>query len=373
MTVSLALRGDPRIRSETRARVLAAAEQIGYRRNPLVAALMADLRGRHPRGEQVIAYVESYPESAPPQQYRSLRRFRIGAEECAHRHGYRIERFRFADNGLSETRLAQILSSRGIHGVVFAPFPGTGTTLQLGWEHFAMATIGFSLASPALHRAVNHQVHSMRLALASLMSLGYRRIGLVMSRHEDARTERNWLSSVLLAQYECTGTDRKFPLLLEDRITRAPLMSWIRQHRPEVILSTEASVRGLLGTSGRSKSPTVGFAHLHLANEPFDCTGIDQNNELVGAAAVDLVIEQLHGNQYGFPTHPKTVLIEGRWIPGTTACGPIRRTRGQSNSGAVRSHAQRHSSSVDPFFRSGKDTAPAGVGDQLTIAREPSR
>jgi hypothetical protein len=41
----------------------------------------------------------------------------------------------------------------------------------------------------------------------------------------------------------------------------------------------------------------------------------------VGAAAVDLVVEQLHGNSYGLPEIPKTVLIEGRWITGTTACG----------------------------------------------------
>ena len=46
MTVSLALRRVPSIPAETRERVLAVAEKLGYRRNPLVAALMADLRGR---------------------------------------------------------------------------------------------------------------------------------------------------------------------------------------------------------------------------------------------------------------------------------------------------------------------------------------
>ena len=52
MTVSLALRRAPRISAATRERVLAAAERLGYRRNPLVAALMADLRGKKARGAE---------------------------------------------------------------------------------------------------------------------------------------------------------------------------------------------------------------------------------------------------------------------------------------------------------------------------------
>jgi hypothetical protein len=52
------------------------------------------------------------------------------------------------------------------------------------------------------------------------------------------------------------------------------------------------------------------------------CAGIDQSGERVGAAAVDLVVEQLHANEFGRPPNPKTVLIEGRWVPGKTAPGP---------------------------------------------------
>jgi DNA-binding LacI/PurR family transcriptional regulator len=319
MTVSLALRHDPSIPAATRERVLAAAEKLGYRRNPLVSALMAGLRGWHPRGREahVIAYVESYPVDATPQQTGSLRRFREGAAACAVRHGYRLQMFRMGESGLSEARLKQVLDARGIRGVVFAPFPKTGSALAQPWESHALATLGFSLAQPRLHRAVNHQNHSIRLALAELLALGYRRIGLVMSRHEDARVERNWLASVLLTQHEHAGTDRSFPLFFEEKIESGALRAWLKRERPEVVVSTEEGVRALIGRVGG-----VGFAHLHLTPDQAGCSGIDQNNERVGAAAVDLVIEQLHGNSFGFPENPKTVLIEGRWVAGTTASGP---------------------------------------------------
>lgn len=324
MTVSLSLRHDPSISPATRKRVQAVAERLGYRSNPLVSALMAGLRGRHPRGREahVIAYVDSFAANTTGQSLGTLRRFRSGAAEAAARHGYRLEKFQLGTAGLTEARLEQVLMARGIRGVVFAPFPATGSTLAQSWEHHAMAAVGFSLAQPPVHRAVNHQIHSIRLAIRELLKLGYRRIGLVMSRHEDARVEHNWLSSVLLTQHEHAGTDRSFPLFLEEKVEPERLLAWLGRNRPDVVLSTEPGVTPLLRAIPGNGRKEIGFAHLHLTPDLEGCSGIDQNNERVGAAAVDLVVEQLHSNSYGFPSNPKTVLIEGRWVPGTTAPGP---------------------------------------------------
>jgi hypothetical protein len=324
MTVSLALRHDPSISPPTRRRVHAAAERLGYRVNPLVSVLMAGLRGWHPRGRDahVIAYVESFSANATVQSRSTLGRFRLGAAERAAAHGYRLEQFQLGSSGLTEVRLEQVLTARGIRGVVFAPFPATGSTLAQSWVHHAMAAVGFSLAQPPVHRAVNHQIHSIRLAIRELQALGYRRIGLVMSRHEDARVEHNWLSSILLTQHEQAGTDRSLPLLLEDRIELGRLLAWLKRHRPEVVLSTEPGLPPLLRRASANGLGRIGFAHLHLTSDLEGCAGIDQNNERVGAAAVDLVVEQLHSNSYGFPANPKTVLIEGRWVSGKTAPGP---------------------------------------------------
>lgn len=323
MTVSLALRRVPSIPAETRERVLAVAEKLGYRRNPLVAALMADLRGRKARGPEahVIAYVEGFPPGGPRQQEGSLQRYRDGVAAGAAKHGFGLQVFRLGDGGLSEARLEQVLDTRGIRGVVFSPFPQTGSALTQPWSDHALAAIGYSLARPALHRAVNHQAHSIRLALAELQARGYRRIGLVMRKHEDERTERNWLSSVLLAQHDAAGTERSFPLLLADVIERRAVQAWVQRERPEVVLTTEPDVWAHVRRMRVDGVGRVGFAHLHLTPEIAGCSGIDQNNERVGEAAVDLVVEQLHGNAFGVPAIPKTVLIEGRWVAGTTALG----------------------------------------------------
>src|SRR4051794_37238614 len=46
-SVSLALRDDPRLAPETRRRVQEIASRMGYRKNPIVASLMAQLRVSH--------------------------------------------------------------------------------------------------------------------------------------------------------------------------------------------------------------------------------------------------------------------------------------------------------------------------------------
>lgn len=324
MTVSLALRRARSIPVATRERVLAAAARLGYRRNPLVSALMAGLRGRQSaaREAHVLAYVESYPSNASRQSTESLRRFREGAVAGAARHGYRLEVFRLGGTGLSEERLERVLHARGIRGVVFAPMPRAGAVLKQAWTNHAVAALGFSLASPALHRAVNNQIHSIRLALKSLLAIGYRRIGLVISPAHDARVDHHWLSSVLLTRHEHRGGGVRLPLLFSEKASPRALDLWLRRDRPEVVVTTEPQVGPWLRRKKGSDGQRPGFAHLDLTADLPDCSGIDQNGGMVGAAAVDLVIEQLHGNNFGLPENPKTVLIEGRWVPGRTAPGP---------------------------------------------------
>ncbi|MCX7869398.1 MAG: LacI family DNA-binding transcriptional regulator, partial [Terrimicrobiaceae bacterium] len=59
-TVSLALRDDPRLRPETRARIQRVARELGYQRNAVVANLMAQLRAsRDPKFQATLALLNA--------------------------------------------------------------------------------------------------------------------------------------------------------------------------------------------------------------------------------------------------------------------------------------------------------------------------
>jgi len=323
MTVSLAMRHDIRIPAATQQRILKVAQRIGYRKNPLVAALMANLRGRHPRGQDahVIAYLESTFAAAAPQTLATLQRFRRGARESAEVNGYRLELFTLGEGGVPEARLLQILAARGIRGAVFAPFPKWGVSLTETWDGLALATIGYSLRQPQLHRAINHHAHSVRLTVLKLMALGYRKIGLVLNRNENERTERAWLSSFLQLRHEYSGKKWSFPLLLPeaDKVEERRLLDWLARTRPDCVVSPDGWLYPVIRGIRLPSRKAMGFASLHLNASCAGCSGIDQNNERVGGAAIELVIEQLHGNSYGVPKDPKTVLIEGCWVAGASA------------------------------------------------------
>ena len=58
---------------------------------------------------------------------------------------------------------------------------------------------------------------------------------------------------------------------------------------------------------------------------------MNQNNALVGSAAIDMLVGQLHRNEIGLPDSPKASFTQSTWIDATTTGGvssfePIRET-----------------------------------------------
>lgn len=317
MTVSLALRNSPRLSEETRRKVQEAAARLGYRRNPLVTALMTQLRQGGKRGRNtpaVIAYVDSLPDPStdayPRLDYK-------GAIARAALHGFRVEHFARGEHGLPDARLRAVLRTRGIRGAYFGPLLVPGETLAPEWGEFALAALGNSIAAPPLHRALSAQGQATRLAVRELRALGYRRIAFVISVMGHERILGVATAAFLLAKYECREPGVKFSVYLKPRLEQQPLLAWLDREEPEVVVFTDRQVPQLCG-----ERPDLPLVCLHRSPELSRFAGIDQRNDLAGGAAVELVIEQLHSGRVGFPEHPKTVLVEGTWNPGPPGALP---------------------------------------------------
>ena len=246
-----------------------------------------------------------------------LLQFFEGARQRGLALGYEIEEWWLREPGMTQQRIGEILFTRGIHGVLIAPLPDSGVAVQLDWSKFSGATIGYSFAEAALHRASTDLYRSMLMALRELTQLGYRRIGLALTSEEDAYVERRWSAGMLVHQSEIAPEDR-VPLLLAEGTLAGSFVEWFREHRPEVVLSLSSECMALLAGIGVRVPKDVGFANLGLLAADKDVSGVDQNFALVGAAAIDLVDVQLRRNELGLPEVPKTVLVPGQWVPGGT-------------------------------------------------------
>ena len=318
MAVSLALRNSPKISAPTSARIRKVADEMGYRPNPMVSALMTQLRhGRAVKRPSTLAYVTAYPTEDGWRQPGLFTEFHTGAKKRAEALGYTLEEYWLRRPGLTEKRFCDVLFARNILGLVIAPLPSGGGTLALDWPRFASAAIGYSVTSPNIHRASNDQYSTIRLALAELTRLGYRRPGLALTRDGDERVKRNWSAGMLVEQ-SLLPPGRCVPLLLADAPFEEAFGAWFTAHRPDVILTQEWRCGRVLKNLGLRVPQDVGLANLGVTAEEPQWAGMNQNAGLVGAAALDLVDAQLRRNESGIPVQQKTVVIPGHWVAGPT-------------------------------------------------------
>jgi LacI family transcriptional regulator len=318
MTVSRALRKQSNISPETQKKIQAIADELGYRPNPLVSALMTYRRAAKPVESHLsIGFITNFPTRDGWKVSKLYQEFFQGVAESADRHGYGVEAFWMREPNMTADRLTQILLTRSIHGLVVAPLPAAHGELELGWENFCAVTLGYSLTKPLLHRAVNHQFRSMRLAMRELRALGYKRLGLALPASLNERVDRQWVASFLVEQRDL---DHSVPLFVPDdaQWNFESFRKWFSTQKPDVVISHEEVVLEWLRKLGEHVPDDVGFVHLNCADQSGHFAGIYQNGPAIGAVAVDFLIGMIHRNERGVPRLPHSLLVEGTWVEGKT-------------------------------------------------------
>jgi LacI family transcriptional regulator len=329
-TVVRALANDPIVSQETRKRIVAVAQSMGYRPNPLVSTLMAFKRSvKSPSERFVMGYLTTDKNRDAWRRVKTYVDFYEGAAARAKTYGFELEEFWLAEPKMTGRRMSEILYSRNISAVLIAPLrsdrmwktqTGKGH-VSLDWRHFSAATIGYTLVRPAMHRATHNHLLGVRQAVRQLRKLGYRRIGLALDAVHDARVDYNWSIGFTSYLASLPQDERTEPLILGfPAFNQTTLERWYKEQRPDVILSGSWLIHEWLTESGIEVPKEVGFALLDRAAPDASPTvaGIDQNGQAVAAASVDLIVGQLHRNERGLPELPKTTMIEGYWSNGTT-------------------------------------------------------
>lgn len=316
--VSYALRDDPNIAVETRARIRKSAEALGYRPDPMLAKLMAHLhagRGRRYAGK--LAFLNVHPERDFWKEVAALSDFRRSAETRAKELGYETEEFWLYEKGRSPRRLAQMLLARGIRGLLVGSTGRHGSVVEFPWAKFAALTVGYSVESPALHRVVTHHYRNTRLALQKAVEAGYSKIGFITDEKSEATMENLHLAAFLAYQREIPEAERIPALFHEDGDEAQDVRRWYARHRPEIILSTSAGT-DVLEAAGLRVPRDVALVKLLLWDANEGVAGVLPGYERLGATAINLLVGQLQHDDYGVPEDPKIVQVEGRWCDGAS-------------------------------------------------------
>ncbi|WP_269541174.1 LacI family DNA-binding transcriptional regulator [Cerasicoccus fimbriatus] len=310
-TVSCALRADPRISKKTQEKIRRIAEEIGYRPNPMVSALMQSLRQSHGSAKSAnLGFVHSFEDPDIWRCHLYYRKLFEGAEQRANEMGYNLTPVWGAEPGLSVDRMTHILRSRSVLGLIIGPIGFRGQ-LPIDWSRYPMAAMGASLREPQLHRAATYFTHTIPRAWQELKALGYQRVGVIYSEYTNARVDFAFdAGCAILNQNEAA-----IPVLRTELITPDELNRWLDEHQLDALITAFGNqVLSLLQHCGRRVPEDIGLVTL-MADKPPGAY-IERDWGAIGAATVDLVVGQLLRNERGIPAKPKTVLIEGEWFPG---------------------------------------------------------
>jgi len=324
-TVSLALRGSVRISAATRARIVATAQQMGYRQNPTVARLMAELRqNRSPRFQATLALINGNENSNAFSGHPTIPFYVEGCRRRAAQLGYALDEFWLHDPELSVKRWQSILRTRNVSGAVIVGLMQDNRLpahLLPLWQEFPVVVTGVRTREPTLSFACSDH-HALALAaFEKAMSLGYKRPALVLDDAIDALIEGRMTAGFLIGQSRLLPACQHAPpfhQVVAARNDRALFSKWLSRAKPDVIFTLYHEVKRWLRDLGFRVPEDVGLIQYEWRADHADWAGMDQRNDLVGEAAVDMLISMVHHNELGVPEHARATLIGSHWVNGAT-------------------------------------------------------
>lgn len=294
--VSVALNGAKsktlRVSAETRERVLAVAEEMGYRRDARASALAT---GKNHVLGLMLPYLHAY---ASPDPFYSL--ITSGVAAVAARQGYNLMLYTAVAE--EEGKRAAEMIDRRIDGLVLV-IPPAETPIYEECRKLGIATVSVSQRPEVAPTTVNSDEYAGgRLAMAHLIELGHRRIAHLAGNPEI------YTSDIRLQAYRDAMSEIGAPELVREGgfnrgIAYESTKKLLLEERPTAIfaandLSAHGAVEAIQEAGLRIPDDisVVGYDdswYATIPNPPL--TSVNQNIEGIGRRAAELLIATLEG------------------------------------------------------------------------------
>lgn len=322
----MAMRNHPRISAATKARIARLAQKHKYVVDGRVTELMRSIR-QHAEGEPTssVGLISLYPEARPwanRERYGHLARLHRSMIKRAGELGYRVEEFWVRNPEMSMARLATIIETRGIRGLLSLGAPELEDEIPSELQRFVIVTQGASIRTK-LHRVGSHFAHNASLLMEQLKARGYQRPGAVLQEFQDGRNAHVMAAMYLYySKYVFGGAD--LPIFYaRTSVDQRELKTWYEAHRPDVVIYADhrkhyPSLQAFFRSQRISIPRDLGLAVLDAAAHPPGISGVRQAVEQMGLSAVDMLVSRLHQGESGLPRVAKIEKVEGDWVEGST-------------------------------------------------------
>lgn len=320
-TVSLALRDNPGVSQTLRETIRRVAREMGYVPDPILQRLAAYRRtGSAKKFQSVIAWVNHWDQPKQLRGYHEFEQYWRGARLAAKRLGYRLEEFIWPTD-LPAKQAEQRLMADGVLGLLIPPHKPDVNWGDFDWSKFSLLRFGLSVRQVDANLVTADHQRAMVMAMKHIHDYGYRRVGLIYNAEHDRAMGGNHFGGFMWAQM-LLGNEAPIPPLDSETktpqfaaATRRSLDAWMKQYRPDAILTAAPEALALLQELGYRIPRDVALA----STSPYDIlvdAGIDQCPGIIGQTAAEMLIKQISLNERGEPSDPCRILVESRWKDG---------------------------------------------------------
>ncbi len=311
--VSQALRDLPGIGIKTKRRIQRLAKEMGYRPDPALGALVAYRSGVKPAGfRSVLAFVAEPSTLAGPDPKLSTARTQAAAL------GYELDVFSLKSPRDDWRQVLKVIRARGIRGILLAPRSTyTETFPRTSLDDLCLATVGYSVNLPGIHRVSPNQYLDLLNHLTQLKKLGYRRIGLWVPPEADGRVNYQFSAGYL------AGTQAlklpAAPIHTDACSEAAAIKDWVRSNQLDACIGLPSHLPQLQN-AGFQIPEALGFSTFdwHGGQEVQTMSGFDYRPARLISGAIDLLHSLLLHNRTGLSTDYPLTLYNGRFVHGPT-------------------------------------------------------
>jgi len=152
--------------------------------------------------------------------------------------------------------------------------------------------------------------------MRQIKRLGYRRPGFVCNSRVNNSVDRTWEAAFRV--YQSVPLQNQVPMFMQQPWTLKEFKRWYKTYSPDVIVSQDSIILSWLRELGLRIPEDVGFAISAKHAGPPHCSGIDENSELVGEAAISVLADMINRGERGISATRTSFLVDGKWFEGST-------------------------------------------------------
>ncbi len=319
--VSMALKGSNALPAATIKRVRKIANRMGYVPDPALSALAAyrnTVRSR--RSFAALAFVTLEPPDGPRHQLPSTRTLLEAAEARAQELGFTLQSFATRPAELSPSRLNEILTARGIEGVILAPGTEIGRGEGIVWDNFSVVATQPTCFRTGFHSVSSNPQADLSNCWQQLAARGHRRIGLVLNRQSERHSNEAWEAAHFISQrrHGVSAGDIVPNLTVHSPDTARAASRWVIENKPDAIISAQPGLAEDLRQSGFKLPQNLAYASINIEDESPATSGIARQSARIGSVAVDTITSLVQQGRAAASGVLTAISVESTWTEGTT-------------------------------------------------------